>query len=52
MKKGIYLDNAATTRVKQEVLDEMLPFFTEVYSTISCRSRSRHKMNMSRKGAG
>lgn len=31
----IYLDNAATTKVKQEVLDEMLPFFTEVYSNPS-----------------
>ena len=27
----IYLDNAATTKVRQEVLEEMLPFFSEAY---------------------
>lgn len=30
-KKTIYMDNASTTRVRQEVLDAMLPFFMEDY---------------------
>ncbi|MGN0343157.1 MAG: cysteine desulfurase NifS [Roseburia sp.] len=35
MGKLIYLDNAATTQVKEEVLKEMYPFFREVYSNPS-----------------
>lgn len=31
----IYLDNAATTRMKEEVLQEMLPFFRETYANPS-----------------
>lgn len=35
MKKVIYLDNAATTKVNEKVLKEMLPYFTDVYSNPS-----------------
>lgn len=35
MSKLIYLDNAATTQVKQEVLDEMLPYLRDNFSNPS-----------------
>lgn len=35
MNKLIYLDNAATTQVSEEVLKEMLPFFRQTYSNPS-----------------
>ena len=31
----LYFDNAATTKVKEEVLNEMLPYFTEQYGNAS-----------------
>lgn len=33
--KQVYMDNAATTRMKKEVIDEMMPYFTEQYGNPS-----------------
>ena len=35
MEKLVYMDNAATTPVKEEVLKEMIPYFTEYYGNPS-----------------
>mgnify|MGYP000541008651 FL=1 len=34
-RKYVYMDNSATTAVKQEVLDQMMPIFTEIYGNPS-----------------
>ena len=35
MKKQVYLDNAATTRVDEKVVKAMLPFFNNNYGNAS-----------------
>ncbi|NLJ78321.1 MAG: cysteine desulfurase NifS [Tissierellia bacterium] len=56
MKKLIYMDNAATTPTRQEVLDDMLPYFNIQYgnpsSVYSLGSRSRTAVEKSREIIG
>lgn len=35
MNKTVYLDNSATTKISKEVLDAMMPYFTEYYGNPS-----------------
>ncbi|HHV26079.1 MAG TPA: cysteine desulfurase NifS [Tissierellia bacterium] len=52
MKNYIYMDNSATTPVKKEVLDEMLPYFSEKYgnpsSIYSLGSKSKNAVENAR----
>lgn len=44
--KRVYMDNAATTAVNKEVLDAMLPYFTEIYgnpSSLHTPGQEAHK---------
>ena len=47
--KVIYLDNASTTRMSDEVVDEMIPFYKEDFynpsSIYSCSQRIRTKVD-------
>lgn len=53
MEKIIYVDHSATTYVKEEVLKEMLPYFTEKYgnaSSIYCKGiESKEAIDKARK---
>lgn len=52
MEKLIYLDNAATTKTAHEVVEAMLPYFTENYgnpsSVYSFASKNKNAVNMQR----
>lgn len=56
MKNYIYMDNSATTPVKQEVLDEMLPYFVTNYgnpsSVYSLGNASKAAVEISREKIG
>ena len=52
MKRMIYLDNAATTKTAPEVVQAMVPYFSELYgnpsSIYSIAARSRDAITASR----
>ena len=37
MNKSVYLDNNATTYLKKEVLEAMLPYYTDVFGNASSK---------------
>ena len=45
----IYLDNNATTKVDEKVINAMLPFFTELYANPSSSHRFGVEVNSSLK---
>ncbi len=47
MKQEIYFDNAATTRVDEKVIKEMLPYFNKIYGNAS----SQHDVGLDAKTA-
>lgn len=47
MKKQIYFDNAATTKVDEKVVKEMLPYFSEIFGNAS----SQHDVGIKAKEA-
>ena len=51
MTQGIYLDNNATTMVAPEVLEAMLPFFTEQFGNPSSLHQYGNKVGMALKQA-
>ena len=52
MDKVIYLDNAATTATRKEVVEAMLPFFTESFanpsSIYSIAAKNKEAINNAR----
>lgn len=52
MSKYIYMDNAATTPIKREVLEAMMPYFTDKYgnpsSIYSIGGQSRNAIERAR----